>query len=362
MKLLFLADSTRNQTKNWLKYFHEKGYEIELVSHTPLSDFDIRVHLLADCKHANGKLKNFWYLNQRKYIKDIIKKTKPDILQALYTTNFGFTGARTGFHPFVLTALGADILFTPRKNIFYYFITKYALKRADLIVADAPHLSEAISKFKIKKSKIVTFGYHLDSPQFKFTPRNANLSQNRFTILSTRNFNKNSNLQTIVKTIPFVIREIPNVWFIFICNEETKFYLSEIAKRLNVLDHIAFPGEQPHSEMSNYHQSADIYISLAYRDGIPQSLLEAMACSAFPVVSKTPENECLIHHGINGFCVQPDQPESIAQNIIRAIESAELREQAAIINLQKVQNFPSLDQNLSQLEYKYYELLKKTSH
>jgi glycosyltransferase involved in cell wall biosynthesis len=361
MKLLFLADSTRVQTRNWIKYFNEKGYEVELVSHTPLADFDNRFHLLTDCKDKNGRLKNFWYLNQRKNIKEIIKKSRPDMMQALYTTNFGFAGAMTGFHPFVLTALGADILFTPRKNIFYQFITHYALKRADLIVADAPHLADAVSKFKVKKSKIVTFGYHLDSPQFKFTPRDVKSSRPRFTILSTRNLNKNSNLQTIIKTIPFVIREIPNVWFVFICNEETKNSLSEMAKRLNVLEHIAFPGEQPYSEMSNYYQSADIYISLAYRDGIPQSLLEAIACSAFPVVSKTPENETLIHHGLNGFCVEPNQPESIAQNIIQAIESAELREQAAIINLQKVQNLPTLDQNLNQLEYKYFELLKKTS-
>ncbi|GEM_PF-1287357 len=361
MKLLFLADSTRAQTGNWIKYFVEKGYEVELVSHTPLPDFDIKIHLLPNCKHINGKLKDFWYLNQRKHIKEIIRKTKPDILQALYTTNFGFIGAMANFHPFVLAAMGADILFTPQKNIFYHFIIKYALKRADLIVADAPHLSDAITKFKIKKSKIVTFGYHIDSSQFKFMPRATQSSPARFTVLSTRNLNKNSNLQTIIKTIPQVIKEIPNVWFVFICNEETKNQLAEMAKKLKVLEHIAFPGEQPYSEMSSYHQSADIYISLAHRDGMPHSLLEAMACSAFPVVSKTPENEALIHHGLNGFCVEPNRPEAIAQHIIQAIESAELREQAAIINLQKVQKLATLDQNLSQLEYKYFELMKKMS-
>lgn len=40
-------------------------------------------------------------------------------------------GAASGFHPFVVTAWGSDVLITPQESRASWLIARYVLKRAD---------------------------------------------------------------------------------------------------------------------------------------------------------------------------------------------------------------------------------------
>jgi glycosyltransferase involved in cell wall biosynthesis len=360
MRLLFLADSTRVHTRHWLRYFYEKGYEVELISPYPLPDLDIPVHLLKDCQTATGTLRNYWYLHQNAAVRRIIRQIKPDILHALYSTNFGFIGARTAFHPLVLTVFGADILPTPNKKLFHKVITRYALRTADLIVSVAPHLTPKIMRLKINPGRILSFQYHLDLSQFYPTNHNSVATPTRYTVLSTRNLDGNTNLEAIVAAIPEVLKQHPNVWFVFLGNEHTNARLNTLARKLQVSDHVALPGWQSHLNMPQYYRLADIYISNTLTDGMPQALFEAMACGAFPIISQHIADHEWIQDGVNGFCVQPDAAAMIAQKIIAAIESPTLRQQAIKVNIEKIKKLASFEENLELLEYYYFCLVHKS--
>ncbi|MCI0512790.1 glycosyltransferase family 4 protein [candidate division KSB1 bacterium] len=360
MRLLFLADSTRVHTHHWYRYFYEKGYEVELISPFPLPDLDIPVHLLKNCQTATGTLRNHWYLHQSAEVRRIIRQVKPDILHALYTTNFGFIGARSAFHPLVISAFGTDVLPTPRKTLFHKIITKYALKTADLIVSVAPYLTPKITRMKINPGRVLNFQYYLDWSQFYPTNHKSLVKPARYTVLSTGNWDGTTNLEAIVTAIPEVLKQHPNVWFIFLGNEPTNTRLNTLARKLQVSDHVALPGLQAHLNMPQYYRLADIYISNSLTNGIPQALFEAMACGAFPIISEPTADPAWIEDGVNGFCVQPDAPTLIAQKIIAAIDSPALRQEAMQKNIEKIKKLTSFEKNLERLEYYYFCLVHKS--
>ncbi len=59
-------------------------------------------------------------------------------------------------------------------------------------------------------------------------------------------------------------------------------------------------------------------------EGMPNALLEAMACSLPCVATRVSGNEDIISDGVNGLLVAPEQPAEMAQALRRIIEDAEL--------------------------------------
>ena len=60
-----------------------------------------------------------WVLQVRR----LLKRIKPDVLDAHFIGVPGYLGVASGFHPLVLTAWGSDILITPKKNPIYRLLT-----------------------------------------------------------------------------------------------------------------------------------------------------------------------------------------------------------------------------------------------
>ena len=66
-------------------------------------------------------------------LKTAIAQFKPDVVHAHYATSYGLIGALSGFHPFVISAWGTDVMKFPQKN----FINK-----ANAITVNTVHGNE----------------------------------------------------------------------------------------------------------------------------------------------------------------------------------------------------------------------------
>jgi len=82
--------------------------------------------------------------------------------------------------------------------------------------------------------------------------------------------------------------------------------------------------------------STDIYVSTSPHDGTSVSLLEAMATGTFPIVTDIPANREWIVTGQNGFLVPIDEERCLAEKIVEAIRSKDLREMSRDRNLRLI--------------------------
>jgi glycosyltransferase involved in cell wall biosynthesis len=84
---------------------------------------------------------------------------------------------------------------------------------------------------------------------------------------------------------------------------------------------------------------ARIYIGLSISEAISTSLLEAIALGAFPIQSNTSCADEWIIDGRSGFIVPPEDPETVAYAIRKAINNNELVDNATLINEEIARKF-----------------------
>ncbi len=110
-----------------------------------------------------------------------------------------------------------------------------------------------------------------------------------------------------------LVGDSPTTGLVFVGATRSRYYevdpglvqeIREEAQRLGVEKRVAFV-EVTH-EIEKYYQAADIFALPSSREGLPNTLLEAMATGLPCVVSRLPGvTDEVIDHGINGFLFPP---------------------------------------------------------
>jgi glycosyltransferase involved in cell wall biosynthesis len=103
-------------------------------------------------------------------------------------------------------------------------------------------------------------------------------------------------------------------------------------RELRIEDAVHLNPPLTHAQMAEAFRGAQIVVSPAIHDGTPNTLLEGLACGCFPVAGDLESIREWITHGQNGLLVNPNDPQSIADGILLAIQREDLRKEAAGLN------------------------------
>ena len=125
--------------------------------------------------------------------------------------------------------------------------------------------------------------------------------------------------------------------------------LAELRDSLGLADAVHFAGERSRETIIQALHSSDVFVLTPTvtedgdRDGIPNVLVEAMACG-LPVVSTSaggiPE---LVTHGENGFLTAPGDVASIENHIATLLDSPRLRQQMGVAARRTVESGYDVD-------------------
>jgi L-malate glycosyltransferase len=312
MKICFLAGANSIHSYKWIKYFAERGHEIHWIS------------LVASNQPEIKNIK-FYYLKgnsigQISKIKKLIQNIKPDILHAHYAGINGLIAALSGFHPFVLTAWGSDILLAGKSKIKSPFI-KYTLHKASLITCDAEHMKEAMIRLGADHSKINIVYFGVDTERFSPGAKDEEIVQkvggdNSPLIISLRSLEPVYDLETLINAIPLVVGEAPEARFVIAGKGSEEEKLKQLVRSLCVEKNVRFIGLIPNNTLPRYLRTADIYVSTSLSDaGIAASTAEAMACGLPVVITETGENKKWVEDGKDGFVIPVKNAEILAEKI-----------------------------------------------
>lgn len=375
MKICYLANAVSIHTQRWVKYFADKGREVHLISPRPFdSDIEnVKLHLLKRCSQicilffiANLPVEIF-------QIRKILKKIKPDIIHAHYVADYGFHAALMNFHPFVLSVWGSDVLVAPKKSYSAKMMVKYALKKADVVITTAKFMKGYLVKeFKISEEKIIRIPWGIDLKIFhrgyekevKKLREELDIPYDAPVIISNRHLSPKYNIHLIVESIPYVIKNYPDVVFIFIRGYGTEEFEEEIirlAKNLGVNKNLKIIPKlvSPH-EMAVYLNLSDIMISIPSTDQFASSIMEGMACGTIPIVSNIEVYKQYLEDGKNAFFVSLNDPQDLAKKIIYAIDHLpKLKDKFYKINRKIIEEYENWEKNAIKMEELYEELAGK---
>jgi len=367
MRLCYLANASSIHTHKWVRFFVERGHEVHVVSFEKAQIEGAVVHVLKLpilVKSATFPLKMTSIYRMR----NLIKRLKPDVLHAHYVTNYGLFAALCGFHPFVLTAWGSDVLFDTSGraiSMIKKIIAKYVLARADLMTCDADHMKEAMSRLGVDPEKIKLIFFGIDTR--KFSPRSGDEQlkaklgvRNSPTVISLRNLEPIYDIETLVKAAPIVLKEVPETKFVIAGRGSEERKLRSLAESLGVSNNIKFIGFIPNNELPQYLTSMDVYVSTSLSDaGIAASTAEAMACGLPVVITDVVDNRKWVVDGENGLLFPQKDSEALAKKILYLLKNEDSGKEFGKRNREIIEERNDYYKEMEKMERLYQELAER---
>lgn len=330
MKICFLANAKSIHSKKWIEYFANKNHEIHWISLTPNPFGEIKGVNFYLGKNFSAKFLNI-PLNIAG-VKKILKRINPDILHAHSAGVGGGLGAFSGFHPFIVTAYGSEVLIFS-KSWLVKTLVSFVLKKADLITCDAEHTKKAMTDLGAEPSKIKIINFGVDTKKFIPGEKDNELQEklgisNSPVVISLRNIDPVYDIESLIKAIPLVLKKFATAKFIITGAGSRKEYLKDLKKLsedLGISKAIRFVGWIEENDVAKYLRTSDIYVSTSLSDaGIASSTAEAMACSLPVVITDFGENKKWVKDGESGFLIPLKNPAILAEKIIYLIKNKEL--------------------------------------
>ncbi|MDI6867740.1 glycosyltransferase family 4 protein [Methanoculleus sp.] len=89
---------------------------------------------------------------------------------------------------------------------------------------------------------------------------------------------------------------------------------------------VDLPGWIPHDDLPPYLNQLRLLVLPSYTEGLPNIMLEAMACGTPVLATPVGAIPDVIIDGKTGFIMENNSPECIAENVVRVLEHPELEE------------------------------------
>jgi len=212
-----------------------------------------------------------------------------------------------------------------RAKFFRPFL-KNVLRISDSLVSSSEFLIDEIEAYlvRIDRKKLNILHEAVDTTKFK--PKNISNPEN--ILLTVARIDPVKGLENLINSIPLILMKIPDVNIKIVGSIPNKNYFLTLKNKILELEcekFVEFVGPVPHEELPNVLSSSKIFILTSKTEASSISTLEAMASGLPVIVTRVGGMQSLIINGINGFLVEPDDSESVAEKAIELLFNDSLR-------------------------------------
>ncbi len=252
-------------------------------------------------------------------------------------------------------------------NFFLRLYEKKLMNRSDALIAVSKYtVTELTNLYGINQNKIQVIYNGVDVDRFKPRPNKTEIRQdfgldpNEKIVLFVGRLYHRKGLETLIQSVPPVIKEFSNVKFVisgtgFKQKEES---LKKLVKELDIKNHVTFLGYVPDEKLPLLYATSDIFVLPAIYENFPFAILEAQS-TGIPVISTKvggiPE---FLVDSENGFLVDPGNSTQITQRLLYLMRNPELAKKMGDNGRKKIEETFDWDLITKQVISLYNKLLK----
>lgn len=332
LKILFLAIENSIHSYKWISAVaNESRFEIQVFS-----TFKIQGHPDLFNNADNIKIYKSGDISS---LKEVIEEFQPDIIHTLHTQLSAYPIlnikiAHDSIFPIWINSIwGSDLSFwmkdrTQNKKL------RSLLKHVDYIVGEGKRDEELADdlgftgKFlgPLPASAGIEFSKLLKIPYFPPSQRKE---------ISVKGYDRGVGRFRDALVALIRLKNDLKDYRINVYSMEMDPAMLDIYARDSGLN-IRIISQSDNNEMLELFSRSRIAIACSYSDGLPGSLLEAMASGAFPIQTDTAITEGWVSHGKTALLVPPDDVNALVDTIRRALTDDKLVDDAASINRETI--------------------------
>lgn len=315
------------------------GHAVRLFSPTGSLPPSIRQNLRSSGVHVNRfgvhKRVDDTLVDWFELIVEEHQREPFDLIHAYFLPMAGFVATYAGKYlgiPSVVSIRGNDIeraAFDPSK----FSHVMYTLQNADAMTTNASVLAKKAKAFVDREIHVIPNG--IDVERFKPMERNEALAealgvegQRSKVIGFVGELREKKGLATLLSGYAQISEKMPA--FLLIVGEvregEDKRLFEEF-QITNPKSPITVTGHVPHNDLPAYYSLIDVFAHPSLRDGMPNAVLEAMACGRAVIATPVGGVVDVIEDGKNGVFINVNDADDLAKKFRRLLGDSERRTQ-----------------------------------
>jgi glycosyltransferase involved in cell wall biosynthesis len=169
-----------------------------------------------------------------------------------------------------------------------------------------------------------------------------------FLLVCTARLSSEKGMDILLSAMSQIIQKVPSCKCIIIGEGALKEKLLEQAKSLGLSRHVFFEGFQ--ADVRPYLCAADAFVLTSYIEGLPFSVLEAMACGLPCVVTNVGGNTEAVIHNVTGLVVNAGSVDEVTQAVIYLWTHPEERARMALASRSRAQNEFDIEARMAEIK------------
>lgn len=204
---------------------------------------------------------------------------------------------------------------------------------ADRIVANAPRVAALLTnQERVPKRRVVVIPNFVDDAAFDQPPagwvdriaHELALPEERVVIGVVANLSAIKDHATLLTAVASLAPEHPSLHVVLVGNDGgSRADLERLSKELGLATRIHFAGHLPN--LPSPHHLFDVSVLTSISEGMPNSLIEAMAAARPVVATAVGAVPDAVVEGETGFLVPPRSPEILGERLAHLIHDVALR-------------------------------------
>jgi len=362
VKLALFADPGSPHTRVWLDALRARGVDVHLFSAqkaSPPSDLGVPVATPAgrpnDAPKSGARARDPWQLRRISRAVRLapgarawVRALRPDLTLALRLQPEGLLAAMSGARPLVLVSWGQDVLHLALRHPLHRAFARFAVRRAARVYGETENVLDGWRRLGAPTSRAMRALTGIDTEFWKSRGQTAAVSPlpARF-ILSPRALAARGHQRELTRAwLEVTAQQDGDLGLVLTghgdpaIREECRALASAAGRLQDLFD----LGSVEPSALRALFDYSTLVASLWRPDGLSQTLLEAMAAGAVPLVADLPGTREWIDEGVNGVLVDPSDVPAVARALRRAL--ALPREAVAEENRRRVSLHADRERNM----------------
>jgi glycosyltransferase involved in cell wall biosynthesis len=323
------------------------GWEIVVITSNHEENKDreeeidgIKIYKLARWfKISNTPINPMWYFQ----IKNIIKKEKPDVINAHTPVPFisDVTARVCGDIPFILTyhtgamMLKGKLLEDLLIKFYESSILKVTLKKAKKIICPSDFVRFDFLKDYAKKTITITPGVDIN----RFMPKIVNSKNKILFVAGLKKAEKYKGLEYLLSAVNIIKKNIKDVKLTVVGEGDYIIYYKKLCKDLEIERNVEFKGRLIGRKLVEQYQKSNVLALSSLSESFGIVLLEAMACKKPVIGSNIGGIPYVIDNDQNGLLVPPKDPQALADAIIKILTNPKLAKKMGEEGYKKVTKY-----------------------
>ena len=365
MRLAFVGDPNSIHVRRWMGWFVDHGHEVALLEGFGTDvghglDPRIRVERYTA---GRARIPGLGARRTRAALRKALRSVDAQLLHAHFVRRFGWQAAAAGFHPFVVSGWGSDVLVPELRTWRVRWRDRRTFASADLVTVTNPYMRDAIVANGAARHRVALIQHGVDTRRFapgrassRFLLRHDVVG--RPVILSPRAIRPLYRHETVLDAFARTDPPAVLVMSALDADADVLHRLRARAAELGVADRVRILDRIEHDELPDAYRAASAVVSVPQSDSFPVTLLEAMATGTPVVVGDLPPTRAVLAAIAPDALVEVGDVAGTALALRRALALAPEERRALAERLRAwVVREADYDANMREMERHYRRLI-----